>query len=182
MYSETTAEAVTGENVQQASGSATMETGNGVALASNKTMVNTTLIGVDVFELLVENLFLWSGGIRNWEHAGSWTDPLTMLAGAGKGECEADGCINEVEIENEAKVTTVAQATAVSGGNTQVTNGDASMVTGPAYAGASTTNIVNTTLIDSRYRVLQMLLFSPWKGDLVFAYPDLVAGLQCLVR
>lgn len=178
VYSETTAEAVTGENVQQASGSATMETGNGVALASNKTMVNTTLIGVDVFELLVENLFLWSGGIRNWEHAGSWTDPLTMLAGAGKGECEADGCINEVEIENEAKVTTVAQATAVSGGNTQVTNGDASMVTGPAYAGASTTNIVNTTLIDSRYRVLQMLLFSPWKGDLVFAYPDLVAGLQ----
>lgn len=178
VYGETTAEAVTGENVQQASGSAVMETGDGVALASNKTMANTTLIGVDVFELLVENLFLWSGGIRNWEHAGSWTDPLTMLAGAGKGECEADGCINEVEIENEAKVTTVAQATAVSGGNTQVTSGDASMVTGPAYAGASTTNIVNTTLIDSRYRLLQLLLFSPWKGDLVFAYPDLVAGLQ----
>lgn len=176
--SETTAEAITGENVQQASGSAVMETGDAVALASNKTVVNTTLIGMDVFELLVENLFLWSGGIRNWEHAGSWTDPLTMLAGAGKGECEADGRINEVEIENEAKVTTVAQAKAVSGGNTQVTSGDASMVTGPAYAGASTTNIVNTTLIDSRYRVLQMLLFSPWKGDLVFAYPDLVAGLQ----
>ena len=178
VYSETTAEAITGENVQQASGSAVMETGDGVALASNKTVANTTLIGVDVFELLVENLFLWSGGIRNWEHAGSWTDPLTMLAGAGKGECEADGCINEVEIENEAKVTTVAQATAVSGGNTQVTSGNASMVTGPAYAGASTTNIVNTTLIDSRYRLLQLLLFSPWKGDLVFAYPDLVAGLQ----
>ncbi len=178
VYSETTAEAITGENVQQASGSAVMETGDGVALASNKTMANTTLIGVDVFELLVGNLFLWSGGIRNWEHAGSWTDPLTMLAGTGKGACEADGCINEVEIENEAKVTTVAQAKAVSGGNTQVTSGDASMVTGPAYAGASTTNIVNTTLIDSRYRVLQMLLFSPWKGDLVFAYPDLVAGLQ----
>ncbi len=176
--SETTAEAITGENVQQASGSAVMETGDAVALASNKTVVNTTLIGMDVFELLVENLFLWSGGIRNWEHAGSWTDPLTMLAGTGKGACEADGCINEVEIENEAKVTTVAQAKAVSGGNTQVTSGDASMVTGPAYAGASTTNIVNTTLIDSRYRVLQMLLFSPWKGDLVFAYPDLVAGLQ----
>lgn len=58
VYSETTAEAITGENVQQASGSAVMETGDGVALASNKTVVNTTLIGVDVFELLIENLFL----------------------------------------------------------------------------------------------------------------------------
>ena len=178
VFSETTAEAVTGENLQVASGSAQMTTGDGMALASDKTVVNTTLIGVDVFELLIENLFLWSGGIRNWEHAGSWTDPLVMLAGAGKGGCETDGCINEIEIENEARVTTVSQAEAVSGRNTQVASGDARMETGSAYAGASTTNIVNTTLIDSRYRLLQLLLFSPWKGNLVFAYPDLVAGLQ----
>jgi hypothetical protein len=168
------ASADTGNNSQQSEIGTTMTTGQAIALSQSNAIVNTTLVGADVFTFLPENIWLWSGTIRNWEYPGSvsFAQPISNLNISQGSQC-GDGCNTNLSVDNQAQVTTVAMASSSTGSNSQVSGGEASMTTGNAYAGAVATSVVNTTLIDSRYRLLSLLLFAPWGGDLVFAYPDL---------
>lgn len=171
---ETIASVSTGDNSQIASGSANMETGEAIALTQSNVVVNTTLVGADIFTLNPSNLWLWTGSILNWEGPGSINDPsaISNISSTVQGECN-QGCETDLSVINEAEVKTSAIASASTGDNTQIASGSAEMTTGNAYAGAVSTVIVNTTLVNSRYRLLSLLLFSPWSGNLIFAYPDL---------
>jgi hypothetical protein len=168
------ASAETGNNTQIAGGNASMVTGQAMALSQSNALVNTTLLNADIFTLLPENIWLWSGTIRNWEGPGSVTtaSALSNLSSQIGAECNS-GCNTNISVANQASVTTTAIATASTGDNSQTTQGDARMSTGNAYAASIATSVVNTTLINSRYRQLSLLLFAPWSGNLIFAYPDL---------
>lgn len=176
------AQATTGGNVQETNASALLETGEAVALSSTAAVVGLTAINAQIVEILVQNLWLWEGMIYNWEYPGSVQAPgeLFGLGSAGSiGGCSGE-CYQDVSIavENSAQVEVVAEAIANTGGNTQQTTGKATMKTGSAYAGATATAVVNTTLVNSRLSLLHLLLFAPWKGDLIFAYPDLVTTVS----
>lgn len=178
----TTTEAVanTGDNLQVASGSGELTTGAAVAIAENNALVNTTVVGADIFTLLAENLWLWSGKILNWESPGS-VSPASAISNASsltnQEGCQ-ETCSLDVTIDNQADVTTTTIATASTGGNTQIASGSAMMTTGSAVAAAVATTMVNTTLINARYRQLSLLMLAPWSGNLVFKYPDLLVSAE----
>lgn len=172
----------TGNNDQIASGSSELTTGDTMALSSSASLVNTTFVDVDAIEILAKNLWLWSGMIHNWEYPGSRSKVSEVFGGystTSSTEC-GDECNIALESTASANVTTVAQASVNTGNNEQTTVGSAEMSSGDAIAGATATSVVNTTLINSRIRLLHLLLFSPWTGDLIFAYPDLSIEIGCL--
>jgi len=169
------ASAQTGNNEQVASGSSTMTTGSASAISQANAIVNATLINADIFTFLPENIWLWSGNIRNWESPGSIVQGRAFSnMGYQDQSCNEASCLLNIATQNkQVQVETIAIANASTGNNTQYGNENVNMSTGNAYAGAVSTAIVNATLINSRYRQLSLLLFAPWVGDLVFAYPDL---------
>jgi len=171
----TTAAANTGNNSQTGGGEQTMQTGTAVALSSSSVIAGMTVVNADMLQLLIENLWLWSGMIYNWEYPGSVT-PASMINGVtGKEEGCGSGCgPASLAVENNAEVTVTTKAEANTGNNTQVSTGEATMKTGNALASATSTVLVNTTLINSRMTLLHFLLFDEWSGNLIFAYPDLV--------
>lgn len=178
VITQAVANASTGDNDQIANGAGTssMQTGEAVALASSAVMANTVIMNAKLLTLLTKNMWLWSGKIINWEYPGSVSDPQALAPTTIKsnGECQ-DGCVTEAAITNEATVVTRAEATATTGGNTQISDGgEQVLTTGSAYAGATATAVVNTTLVNADVTILHLLLFAPWTGNLVFAYPDLV--------
>lgn len=173
---EAVATATAGENQQTAAGDAEMVTGDTMALSSATSVVGLTAVNTELVEILAQNLWLWSGLIYNWDHPGSVQTPgevLGVTGSAGRGGC-GSGCGNlDVEVVNAADVNVSAEATAETGDNVQVSSGSAEMRTGSAMAGATATAVVNSTLINSRLTILHLLLFAPWSGDLIMAYPDI---------
>lgn len=168
-----TASAMTGDNTQVASGSATLTAGSATAIAESNVIVNTTVIGADIFNLITENEWLWTGNILNWEYPGSISSPGSISNMSSSSVGCSGSCNMSATVNNQADVSTVATATSSTGLNTQITGGEAIISTGNAMAGAVATSLVNTTLINARYRLLSLLLFAPWSGNLIFAYPDL---------
>lgn len=167
------ATATTGDNTQVAGGDAIMTTGDGMAVAGSYAVVNMTAMNAAIIDLLVQNIWLWSGHVRNMTAPGSVQTPeeaagRTILA---SGTC--DGCATDLTVKNYSEVTTTAKASASTGGNTQTAGENASMTTGNAMASATAYSMANTTLINSDYRSIAINLLAPWTGDLIFAYPDL---------
>lgn len=171
----TTVKASTGDNTQIASESSELVTGEAMAVAQNNLIVNTSVINSDVFQFFPENIWLWSGRILNWEYPGSSSaaSALSNLASVPQNTSCSGSCNMNIKVSNSADVTTETTAIASTGDNYQETSDNASMITGNAKAIAASTTMVNTTLVDSRYRLLSMLLLAPWVGNLVFAYPDI---------
>ncbi len=180
-YTEATVESVaqTGDNTQTvASGSASMTTGDSLSLAQNNVLVNTTIVGRDVFALLSENIWLWSGKILNSESPGSIIPASSLTLWNDTGSACGTSCVGNLVIDNQATVSTETRAIASSGGNTQQASQSAVMVSGPATAISVGNTLVNTTLINSRYRQLSLILAAGWNGNLVFAYPDIQVSAE----
>lgn len=174
----TTAEATTGGNSQAGTGEAILTTGAAAALASSLVVTGMTLVNAEVLQFLVQNLWLWTGTIYNWEYPGSVTAPSSLAGDSSASSTCTDNCVTSLSVNNQADVTVTTTASANTGNNTQVSSGSATMQTGNALASATSTTLVNTTLINSRLTLLQMLLFGEWSGDLIFAYPDLVVTVS----
>lgn len=167
------AAAVTGDNSQLALGNEEMTTGEATALSASTTVAGATIVDADVMQIMAENLWLWNGSIYGLEGPGSVTDPQSLLAGGSATVCTG-GCTNiSVGINNNVDITNNVTAAANTGGNSQLSYGDATMNTGNAMASATATTIANTTLINSRLTILYLMLFRQWNGNLIFAYPDL---------
>lgn len=176
--SAATATADTGNNTQIGP-ETTLTTGDSMAIAESNVMVNTTYINTDIFTLLAENLWLWNGSIRNWQYPGSVSSSgLISNASSQNSTGCGNSCSMDLSISNQAQVTTSTTAMASTGGNQQTVEGEANMMTGDAKALAISSTMVNTTLINARYRQLSLALFAPWTGDLVFAYPDLALSAE----
>ena len=174
-----TAVANTGENTQIASNSAQMITGVGNAASAANAIVNQTIVDTQIVKILTQNLWLWSGLIYNWQYPGSVQAPSDLF-GIEKhnSTCESTCEITNANITNQADVSVSSNAVATTGNNTQTSSGSAEMKTGNAYASATATAIVNSTLINSRLSLLYLMLLAPWTGNLIFAYPDLVTTVN----
>lgn len=171
---ETTTKANSGENEQKTGDEAEMETGSATAVSNSYSLTNTTLINTLLFDLWINNAGSWMGQIYNWMEPGSVMEAAERLFYmSGTTETNKDSL--KVEIENEAEVEVTTTATANTGGNSQKTDGEASMTTGNAYAISNTTTITNTNLINSSLFIGGINILDGWSGNLIFAYPDLVA-------
>lgn len=175
-----TASAQTGTNSQTAQGEANLVTGETMALSSATAVVGLTAVNTEIMSVLAQNLWLWSGFIYNWHYPGSIQTPGEVL---GNGNGSGTNCGGEcgdlrAEVNNLADVTVSSEATATTGDNTQISSGSATMKTGNTYAGATSTAVVNTTLINSRLSILHLLLFAPWSGNLIMAYPDISTSIS----
>lgn len=176
VQTSTTASATSGEILQKSSGGEVVaETGAAIAVASDVVVAGMTLIESDVVAVLVENLWLWSGLIYNWREPGSVDSPQDVWQGQARdSECLSTPCrLASVTITNSADVETTTSASARSGGVEQTTAGGGAVAeTGTARALASATTIVNTTLVNSSLRLLNLLLAAEWSGNLIFVYPE----------
>lgn len=154
-------------------------TGEANSLAQNNVLVNTTIISQDIFVLLAQNLWLWSGKILNLESPGSVTSPqsFSINQDLSSADC-SQNCETKIAINNQAQVSSSTVASADTGSNTQVASESSRIVTGDALAMAVGNTLVNTTMINSRYRQLSLLIGAPWSGNLVFAYPDIEVSAQ----
>lgn len=178
---EANSTAETGGNTQIAGGEAEMTTGQAAALTSAAAVVGYTGINTQATAILAENFWLWDGQILNWAYPGSVQTPMEIFGSqSGSGGGCLYGCSSgiDVKIDNQADVRVFANAEAVTGNNTQISSGSAQLDTGNAKAGATATAVVNTTLIGSRLTLLHLLLFAPWTGNLVFAYPDVETKVE----
>ncbi len=173
--SSTSASASTGENTQLSNLQTALQTGQATSIAQSNVIVNTTLINADYFALLAENLWLWNGLIRNWEYPGSISSSglISDVSNRDQPTCTNLAGSVSVEVNNQAGVKTSTMAIASTGNNAQTGDLAVELETGNAKSLAVSTTMVNTTLINSRYRQLTLALFAPWTGDLIFAYPDL---------
>lgn len=166
--------AVTGENFQVAGADATMETGDGSAVAAAYSNVNMTAVNAAIVDLLVQNVWLWSGQVRNMTEPGSLQTPVEATGRTVLNASDScSGCQVDLSVKNKSEVLTTATAIANTGGNSQIVGGSAYMNTGNAMASATAYTLANSTFVNSDYRAISINLLAPWKGDLIFAYPDL---------
>lgn len=175
------ASADTGGNVVEDSGTATVETGDAVAVAESETIANTNFVG-DNWLVVVVNVFgEWLGGIVDGEDADG-DGVIGFLFGGGEGidaDCETD-CADIVSVtgKNVAYIKNIVTATADTGGNTITGADDATIATGNASATAAAFNFVNNNVIGSNWLLGIVNVFGSWGGDLVFGYPDLATSVS----
>jgi len=168
----TEASATTGGNSQAGGEEQSLTTGAAMALASSYTQSGLTMTNAQLLQILGENLWMWTGKIYNWEYPGSVSDPSDLWGQTGQEQGCTD-CATRIGVNNQTEVTVVTRAEASTGGNSQVGATTQTMQTGNALAAATSTTLVNTTLINSKLTLLHLMLFDEWSGNLVFAYPDL---------
>ena len=173
------ATAATGNNGQTAVGDSALTTGNAHAVSSTAVLADTTLVGVDIFDFFVQNPWLWTGGIYNWLYPGSRQDPSEVIGRTVTGvNTGRSGCATSAVVQNASDVVATATAVADTGHNQQTASGDATLATGNAYSSASVAVVANSTLINSRYRLLSINLLAPWTGNLIVPYPDLAVSVS----
>ena len=147
------------------SGSASVNTGNAVSLASIFNVVNTNFINASGLFALLSNL----GGLVN----GIDLRQLEMFGGNQSAlgcpqNCDGVGNLvvgndNTATVDNSAIVRSSTGANEASGNG-----GNGAIQTGDAYAVADVVNIVNTNFVDSDYLLLTFNNFGSWDGDIVF--------------
>lgn len=176
-----TAAADTGGNAIEDSGTATVETGDAVAVATSETVANTNFVG-DNWLIVVVNVFgQWLGGIVDGEDADG-DGVIGFLFGGGDGDggdCGGTDCGDIVSVtgKNVAYIKNTVIATADTGGNMIAGADDSAIATGNASATAAAFNFVNNNVVGSNWLLGIVNVFGSWGGDLVFAYPDLVTSV-----
>lgn len=169
-------------------GSNSIQTGQAIALSNTLMLVNFTLVDGSWYSLIINNLGGWSGNILGWS-----TPDTTQEATVGSAALTADapeeesqggyggGSSNSNVVfhgENDANVQNTVTASANTGLNTVVQEGGTSVIqTGVAKSVANLVNLVNTTIMQSRFFMSIINIFGEWTGNVVFAYPNLVVGI-----
>ncbi len=180
---QTISSADSGGNLITGNGQLIIETGQAVSVSNVFNWINQNFVGVSFFSLLFNNFGNWDGQLLNWQGAGTVTNlgQGSYLFQFGSQPDESVGVVNQndccsalaVENENQATVNTTTTASAVSGDNIISGLGNGEIKTGQALAVANSTSVVNSNFVNSKVFFGIFNLFGLFKGNLVFAYPDL---------
>ena len=144
-------------------GSSLIYTGNANAQANVVNVANTNIIDSNGF-LVLYNVFadyFGSLDLRNW---------FNFEPGPCPSGCQLIENLNVANV-NTATVSNDIFVSASSGENiASSSNGDATILSGDANAGANVVNLVNTNIVGSNYLLIALNNFGDWIGDIVL--PD----------
>ena len=177
---ETSAE--TGGNETEGDGSL-IETGNALAGSNVTNVVNTNLFNSPTFFVVFRIFGNWNGSVFNAPEGISWAETPSGLElfssdEAGEDEGVSGGGI-AVETNNTANIRNNVKVFALTGENKATSaNGDASIDTGNAYAGANVLNIANTNVVSSNWIIALINIFGDWSGNISFGQPDIWVATQ----
>ena len=180
--SDVNANADSGTNSQLNESSQSLASGDAIAYASNTTFANLNILMANWYFLILNNFGFWSGTVDSWENSASSTpqtdesatyelnNPQTITG-------EANGGNTDVVNQNSVEVYADVHASAVSGQNNTWNNLFSWIRTGRSIALANIFNLLNTNIIGSNFFMPIINLFGAWRGNLVFAYPNLQVSM-----
>lgn len=156
-----------------------VETGNATATTNLLTVANQNMIGYQQLLIGLNTLGNWSGNILNWE------GPGIVTTGNGVGVFDLASLANNnqelmrLNINNIAYINNQILTKSISGNNSIISNQGESMIqTGNAWSMANITNMANLNVINSNWFYGMINVIGDWKGNVVFAYPDLTMSLE----
>ncbi|MFH0804411.1 MAG: hypothetical protein V1896_02320 [Candidatus Zambryskibacteria bacterium] len=165
-------------------GGASVNTGDSAASSNVFNQINTNIYGRSSFYLKIKVFGDWSGSIFNLPENIAWGrsgDDIILYDRNDGSPFENEGLVsnngNDLSVQNtnSADVSNNIQVSA-STGNNSASGGDASIITGNAYAVTNEVNIVNTNIISSNWTAALVNIFGNWQGNLSFGQPDLWIG------
>ncbi|OGK37635.1 hypothetical protein A3F32_01995 [Candidatus Roizmanbacteria bacterium RIFCSPHIGHO2_12_FULL_42_10] len=182
LSSNISAQADSGSNTQIGT-DVSLQSGNAFAYAVQRSFLNMNFSFNDIFLLFLNNFGYWEGGIKGWsapdgndtqsEATGEYSNAVVPEAlMASTAQDPATGLL-----ANNVYINANLSAQALSGRN--ATQGTRSfMTTGTAIAAAHLINILNTNLLGNKLLIPIINIFGSWKGNLIFAYPDLAVTIS----
>jgi uncharacterized repeat protein (TIGR01451 family) len=147
---------------------ATVTTGNVTSQTSVWNQINTNLIGMNFFNFNPHIFGNWQGSVINGEW-GNYFEPI---------EGNSDMNIH-VSNTNDAVITNNLRINADTGHNRAFGNRAADIATGDINVATSLYNLANTNIVGSNWFMGNFNLFGNWKGNIVYAYPDLAVASHC---
>lgn len=178
-----------GNTVEGTGGAATIDTGDALAFARSETLTNMNFVGNAWVYFLFNNFGVWVGQVIDGDEVVG--DSYSYALGDdtetddaeedGNGECTEPDCTDIVAVSNvnTAVIRNTVVADASTGGNAITdAEGAASIATGGATAVAGVFNLANVNIVGSDWLFGVFNNFGTWRGNLVFAYPDLAVSID----
>ena len=173
------ASADSGTNEQLDENGQSLKTGVSEAYASSTNFANLNLMLSSWYLLLLNNFGYWDGTVDSWENPSSSIvqdgESATYEIDNQEALIGENSLVGNTSVENINLVGVKADvsATAISGQNKTAGNKNSSIQTGMSLAFANLFNFLNTNIVGSNFFMPIINLFGSWKGNLVFAYPNL---------
>src|SRR3989344_2539655 len=176
----------TGGNETEGDGSL-IETGDAVAGSNVTNVVNTNLFNSPTFFVVFRIFGNWNGSVFNAPEGISGAETpsgLELFSNDEAGPADAEAMAGErgnidVETNNTANIRNNVKVFALTGENKATSaNGDASINTGNAYAGANVLNVINSNIVSSNWIIALINIFGDWSGNISFGQPDLWVATQ----
>ena len=170
-----------GNNVTLNVNNSTIETGTAQAYSNDLSIVNLNVEMNNQMWLQLNVLGESSGKIYNWSFPGSVEEIgdnqlLFILNENGCLDCQSG---NDLVINNNsAQVNNSILVTADSGGNQIIGANNGTINSGSAWSIANLTNLINLNIRGSDWFWGIVNVLGNWKGNIIFAYPDLAVGLS----
>lgn len=172
-----------GTNSAVSEGDQTILTGDSFAYASSNNFANLNINLSNWYFLMLNNFGFWNGTVDSWQ------DPAAKITQEDESttyEMDNPQAPNQLQAEqtstdgntsvlnqNTVEVKADVSATAISGQN-KILGGLTSFIkTGRSIALANIFNFLNTNIIAGNFFMPIINLFGNWKGNLVFAYPQM---------
>lgn len=172
---ENTADAAANTGGNTINGSGEIETGEAYSGTNAVNIINTNIVRNNWFFLLINNMGSWIGDIFNWDEKNNSYQYAFSYDFQGSGECEIPGSLS-INNQNSAAIKNSASSSANSGNNS--IDGNGKINTGNAYALSNIFNFINSNFIGDNWMFGVVNIMGTWKGNLIFAYPDLTLSLN----
>ncbi len=174
----------TGNNVASGTSETNIDTGNAVSNVNVVNKVNTNIFG-NSLSFMFKVPSSWAGQIFGLPDGMSWRktkegveiffDEETATVPAGSTDNLNVTNTNNAEVNNNVSVF------ALTGDNmTNYENGNSSIETGNATAGANVVNVVNSNVLGRNWVLAVFNIFGNWNGNISFGQPDLWVGARAI--
>ncbi len=158
-------------------GEGSVSTGEAVTVTNVKNIVNTNIVRNNWFFLMVNNMGSWKGKVLGWDGGNSINNIFSYDFDIFDGGDSFLGSIFSVYNKNTASVSNSVSASA-STGNNSIEGADGDISTGNAFAWSNIFNLINTNITGNNWMFSIVNVMGEWKGDAVFAYPDLKISIN----
>ena len=157
-------QANTGENAIVYEDNGSITTGDAASVVNLTNWINTNIIGLLIFNLVINVFGEWNGQFLGWGDipAGNGSIFSFISSGGGSGECCGS---QDLSISNQAYVNNNISSSANTGGNS-INAQNASINTGRAISIVSLANFVNTNFINSIGFFGFLNIFGEWNGNI----------------
>lgn len=146
-----------------ASGAGSIQTGNTQSAVSVNNLVNTTLIGANVFALYINAFGVWNGSFVGYGNVASGSAGYLNISGQSSGTTDC-GCTGNVTATQTAMIKNTVHSSANTGNNT-LSADSGSIRTGNAISDVSVINLVNTVLYRTTAFFGFINIFGSWHGN-----------------